>query len=156
MASMMNWAMMFRRLAPTARRTPISRVRSVTETSMMFMMPMPAARSAMELTTVTPMRTARVKVSNCAMSESLENNSKSSGCAGRHLAGRAQDAAHLFLAIGITGRAARLDQDAQTGPAQAVAVERRGEGHDGKIVLVAAQRSAFGRQHADDGVIECR
>ena len=72
--------------------------------------------------------------------------------AGPHLAGRAQDAAHLFLAIGITGRAARLDQDAQTGPAQAVAVERRGEGHDGKVVLVAAQRSAFGRQDADDGV----
>ena len=32
-----------------ARRMPISRVRSVTETSMMFMMPMPAASSAMEL-----------------------------------------------------------------------------------------------------------
>ena len=29
-------------LAPTAMRTPISRVRSVTLTSMMFMMPMPA------------------------------------------------------------------------------------------------------------------
>ena len=31
--------------APTAMRMPISRVRSVTETSMMFMMPMPPTRS---------------------------------------------------------------------------------------------------------------
>ena len=29
------------RVAPSALRTPISRVRSVTETSMMFMMPIP-------------------------------------------------------------------------------------------------------------------
>ena len=33
--------MMSRRLAPRARRMPISRVRSVTVASMMFMMPMP-------------------------------------------------------------------------------------------------------------------
>ena len=32
-------------LAPTAMRMPISRVRSVTLTSMMFMMPMPPTRS---------------------------------------------------------------------------------------------------------------
>ena len=33
--------MMSRRRAPSALRMPISRVRSVTETSMMFMIPMP-------------------------------------------------------------------------------------------------------------------
>src|SRR5437763_1494276 len=77
MASMMNWVMMLRFLAPMARRMPISRVRSVTETSMMFMMPMPAASRAMELTTATPMRTALVKELNWPMSESLENSSKS-------------------------------------------------------------------------------
>ena len=36
---------MSRPCAPTARRTPISRVRSVTLTSMMFMMPMPPTTS---------------------------------------------------------------------------------------------------------------
>ena len=36
----------------------------------------------MELTTATPMRTARVKVLNCAISESLEKISKSSGAPG--------------------------------------------------------------------------
>ena len=36
---------MSRRRAPTDLRMPISRVRSVTETSMMFMMPMPPTSS---------------------------------------------------------------------------------------------------------------
>src|SRR4029434_10442 len=40
-ASTRNWPRMCRRRAPTAMRRPISRVRSVTDTSMMFMMPMP-------------------------------------------------------------------------------------------------------------------
>jgi hypothetical protein len=35
---------MSRRRAPSALRTPISRVRSVTETSMMFMIPIPPTR----------------------------------------------------------------------------------------------------------------
>jgi len=39
--------MMSLRFAPTALRTPISRVRSVTLTSMMFMMPMPPTSRAM-------------------------------------------------------------------------------------------------------------
>ena len=44
-ASIRNWPRMSRGRAPTARRRPISRVRSVTETSMMFMMPMPPTSS---------------------------------------------------------------------------------------------------------------
>src|SRR5437660_1173508 len=40
-ASTRNWNMMLNRVAPNALRTPISRVRSVTDTSMMFMIPMP-------------------------------------------------------------------------------------------------------------------
>ena len=39
---------MSRRRPPSAMRMPISRVRSVTDTSMMFMMPMPPTRSATE------------------------------------------------------------------------------------------------------------
>ena len=38
--------------APTAMRRPISRVRSVTETSMMFMMPMPPTRRLTEATLI--------------------------------------------------------------------------------------------------------
>ena len=40
-ASMMNCPRMSRRLAPRDLRMPISRVRSETDTSMMFMIPMP-------------------------------------------------------------------------------------------------------------------
>ena len=39
--------MMFWKVAPRALRMPISRVRSVTETIMMFMMPMPPTMSEM-------------------------------------------------------------------------------------------------------------
>ena len=35
-----------------------------------------------------------------------------------------------------------------------VTVEAGGDGHDGEIVLVAAQRAAFRLQHADDGIID--
>ena len=44
-ASTRNCIRMLRGLAPTAMRRPISRVRSVTDTSMMFMMPMPPTSS---------------------------------------------------------------------------------------------------------------
>ena len=44
-ASIRNWSRMLKRVAPSALRMPISRVRSVTDTSMMFMMPMPPTSS---------------------------------------------------------------------------------------------------------------
>ena len=47
-ASMMNWSRMSQVFAPMAMRMPISRVRSVTDTSMMFMIPMPPTRSETE------------------------------------------------------------------------------------------------------------
>src|SRR5439155_16116124 len=46
-ASTRNCRKMSRDRAPTAMRMPISRVRSVTETSMMFMMPTPPTSSEM-------------------------------------------------------------------------------------------------------------
>ena len=58
--------------APIALRTPISRVRSVTLTSMIFMMPMPAASSAIALTTNAPMRIVAATCANADTSVSLE------------------------------------------------------------------------------------
>ena len=46
-ASTTNWVRMVLSCAPSALRIPISRVRSVTDTSMMFMMPMPPTSSEM-------------------------------------------------------------------------------------------------------------
>ena len=48
------------RVAPSDLRMPISLVRSVTETSMMFMMPMPATTSATRPMTKAPIFTPRV------------------------------------------------------------------------------------------------
>ena len=60
--SVRNWAMMVRRLAPRAFLRPISAVRSVTETSMMFITPMPPTsrdRLAMD-TSISRMALVRV------------------------------------------------------------------------------------------------
>ena len=53
-------------------RMPISLVRSVTLTSMMFMMPMPAATSAIKLMTNAPTRTTPAIDTNALLSESFE------------------------------------------------------------------------------------
>ena len=115
-----------------ARRMPISRVRSVTETSMMFMMPMPAAMSAMELTTVTPMRTERVKLLNCSISESFEDISKSSSWSGgtlRMVRNAARTSAMVLIAQLARSRACTRMFKAAGEPA-AIAVKTGGERDD--------------------------
>ena len=57
-ASVLNCSMMFIRRAPVAMRMPISRTRSVTDTSMMFMTPMPPTTS--EIAAIEP--SSRVSV----------------------------------------------------------------------------------------------
>ena len=59
-ASAMNWPTMSERCAPIALRMPISRVRSVTETSMMFMTPIPPTSS--EIAATAPRRTVNVRL----------------------------------------------------------------------------------------------
>ena len=75
-ASVRNWRTMSRRRAPRALRTPISRVRSVTLTSMMFMTPMPPTRrprAEMEVETRMIMPMMR---SSCWMIESAVEMAK--------------------------------------------------------------------------------
>ena len=60
MASARNCSIMSRRLAPIALRTPISRVRSVTDTSIMFITPMPPTSS--EMPAIAPRNTTKVLV----------------------------------------------------------------------------------------------
>lgn len=48
--SIRNWDKIARRGAPTAFRKPISRVRSLTETNMMFMIPIPPTNNEMAAT----------------------------------------------------------------------------------------------------------
>ena len=53
-ASVRNWNITSKLRAPIAMRMPISRVRSVTDTSMMFITPMPPTRS--EITAIAASR----------------------------------------------------------------------------------------------------
>src|ERR1019366_3306064 len=71
-ASMRNWVRMLALRAPMDLRTPISFVRSVTLTSMMFMMPTPAASNAMALMTNAPAPMTSATLANAEMSESFE------------------------------------------------------------------------------------
>ena len=59
---------MIRGVAPSALRSPISRIRSVTETSMMFMTPMPPTSS--EIAAMPPSSTVRVREVLVAVSTS--------------------------------------------------------------------------------------
>ena len=69
-ASVRNWARMSARRAPIALRMPISRVRSVTDTSMMFMTPIPptsieiaaTAASSVVNTSVLALATSRTEL----------------------------------------------------------------------------------------------
>ena len=67
-ASIKNCVSTSRRLAPTALRSPISRVRSVTLTSMIFIMPMPPTSSEM------PATAARNAVNKLVIVVSVERN----------------------------------------------------------------------------------
>ncbi len=67
-ASMRNWLRMSRPRAPRALRMPISRVRSRTDTSMMFMIPMPPTTRAIEA--IPPSRSVSVPLIEDAASSS--------------------------------------------------------------------------------------
>ena len=58
-ASSRNWRRIRRGVAPRALRRPISRMRSVTDTSMMFMTPMPPTSS--EIPAIPPSRMVSVR-----------------------------------------------------------------------------------------------
>ena len=66
-ASTRNWRRMTRGVAPSALRSPISRIRSVTDTSMMFMTPMPPTSS--EIPATPPSRTVSVLSTDVAVDE---------------------------------------------------------------------------------------
>ena len=61
-ASTRNCVRMSRRRAPAALRMPISRVRSVTDTSMMFMMTMPPTSSEIAATPIVTTKMPPVRV----------------------------------------------------------------------------------------------
>ncbi len=69
------------RRAPSALRTPISRVRSVTETSMMFMITMPPTTNEIEAMAIVTAKNEPLMSFHSDRKESLVSMAKSSGLA---------------------------------------------------------------------------
>jgi hypothetical protein len=121
----------------------------------MFIMPTPAASSAMELTTATPTRTLRVTDFEGVDERFVREQLEVVFFAGGNLADGAEDAADLFDGILVAGLVGGLDQDREAAPVPAaIAVEAGGDGDDREIVLVAAQHFALGLEHSDHQVID--
>ena len=68
LASVRNWRRTARGVAPSALRRPISRIRSVTETSMMFMTPIPP--TSREIAAMPASRIVRVRSVEVAVATS--------------------------------------------------------------------------------------
>ena len=94
-----------RRLAPSALRRPISRVRSVTATSMMFMIPIPATTSAMMPMTKPAILTPRLILLNCVIRLALLKKSKLSSLARLDAPLAPQHLARLLDRVGHAARA---------------------------------------------------
>ena len=141
---------MLRGVAPNALRTPISRVRSVTATSMMFMMPMPPTR---RLTAAMP-ASSSVKVWAVSLSASRKSawlrmrKLSAIPVAGAVIARRAVS----ISAIAGTRESSDVARDPDV--AQPVGAEdldaRRLVGDQDLLVRVADSRHAAVRQRADD------
>ena len=157
-ASTRNWPRMSRVRAPTAMRSPISRVRSVTDTSMMFMMPMPPTSSETEATAASSSASTRLEASCAAITSCrLRSEKSSSAPAWRRWRWRSS-AAHLLLHDLGVDAVGGLDPDGAHG-----AVARRARGaehaaargldrHQDQVVLVGAHHAlALGVEHADHG-----
>ena len=134
-----------------ALRTPISRVRSVTLTSMMFITPMPptnrpSAEMAMDISTIMP-----VILSKFSMMESAVEIVKSSSALRGRVAQLAERAADLFDGIGAlpgTGLAVRKKLVGLR------IADARGFERDDDLAVqpVLAEEAALGwREDADDG-----
>ncbi len=82
-ASRRNWRRIERRFAPMALRMPISRVRSVTDTNMMFMTPTPPTNREMPVTAMPIASTTPMTLLKADSSESILLIAKSSSSLGR-------------------------------------------------------------------------
>ena len=143
--------------APMASRMPISRVRSVTETSMMFMMPMPptsrlTAATADSRPVSTPV-VAGQRLVICFMSQHREIVF----LAGADVAPLAHQALDVGLDLG--GRRRRRGPRRRWCAMSLLPAMRRWkacERHQDEIVLVGAEaRCALGLQHADHLAGDC-
>ena len=138
--------------APTALRMPISRVRSVTLTSMMFMITMPPTTSEMQVTGTTM---AAIMPSTWSMKPRMASGvsvSKLSGCAGARVKARAQqDAGFVQRALQVQSAARPRTAEEREAVAGAVHAVEGGDRDIDRIVQVAAEGRTETLLHADHG-----
>ena len=135
-ASVRNCCRMSRMRAPVAMRTPISRVRSVTLTSMMFMTPMPPTSS--EIAAIEPSRIVSVFCVSVAVSRSATPCCGSGSPRVRCRASSSACTAACVSSICATSSTATVivAQEALAEQPQAAGRER----HEDDVVLVGAIR----------------
>ena len=138
--------------APMASRMPISRVRSVTDTSMMFMMPMPPTS---RLTPATAPSMPVMVVVALAMASAIwvmSRTSKLSSRVGRDAARLAQDRLDARPArreVGTPSRGGDVD-GVDVAVAGDAALEGGERHHDDIVLVLAEARRALALKHADD------
>ena len=151
-ASSRNCSRTCRPLAPIAMRMPISRVRSVTETSMMFMMPMPPTSSEMAAAEPSRMRQGlrrsapRSRRSPPASASEVGSPGRA-GCGGAGAAGRRSRSAPPATCVGR----ARPRSGPWSMPRRALELlHHRGVRGDDLVVLILPHHVAALRlEHAD-------
>ena len=147
-ASNKNCQVMSRLRAPIALRTPISRVRSVTETSMMFITPIPPISSPIELSTTTASTTPKIMSLNCFTDVDLRLHRKIVGLVVRNVSPPAQHFAHLVHS-GIQLPRIRQDADRHFEARRIKLGERVVRNHHAPIFVVVPNSPDRLFKHAD-------
>ena len=149
-ASTRNWARMSRPRAPTALRMPISRVRSRTDTSMMFMIPMPPTMS--EIEAMPPSSRVRVALIDEAASSSWVwlKTLKSAVSVGARSWRSRSSAVMAVLGGGHLRRVADRHADGPDRAARHPVVLDHADRDEDHVVRVLEPGPALGLEDADD------
>ena len=140
--------------APIDLRTPISFVRSVTLTSMIFMMPIPAATSAIKLDDERAdsniSRHVRERALERVVAVNLENRSVGRAQTTRYPHWRRSPRSNGTMYVSCVNACVAM----LTVPFRFARNPRKSRviGHDAEVVLALAERCPFFCEHADDRV----
>ena len=147
-----NWRRISRGRAPSAMRMPISRVRSVTETSMMFMMPTPPTTKEMAaMAESIPVKAPVMTLNTLAISAVLRISKSGFAAVGNAMAFE-EKSPDLFLGERRHGLAScRNEHKADVRKRRTFQpLAHRGVRHQQNVVLILSnQVRPFVREHAD-------
>ena len=129
---------------------PISRVRSMTETSMMLAITMPPTTSEMPEMKITSAKAPAEICRQTASTAPAEIRPNGSLPPNGVCAARAQDAAHFVLSLLEPGHALRRADEEGEAPPRPELLAEGAERHEDLLVLVASEDGSLLAQQADD------